>query len=380
MTRLFLLLPLAVSAAWFVQRYRDGSFRRFRDRARSRAAVQPPSAQPPAAPAWVYTPEEYGMLPDAELDTRLPGPDPELTQALAAAGVGDWRPAAALLAGSDPEWRWRRLGALAGNAAEDDGWLRSWSAERPEDPAAALVTAESTVRLAWLLRGNLTAQSTTEEQFVNFHQVLGRAPAAFAEAARLAPADPAPYIGLIPVAKAEGWPHDRMRALWAEITARAPYHVGAHTEALQYWCAKWQGSHELMHHFAETAAAGAPAGSLLPMLRLVAWYEELIERDADQRDYQQPPITAAIDALLADVALAPPQHAALPAARHLLAYFLRGQRRFIEAREQLRLVDGWIGALPWAYATDRTAFYAAVRKQIVMAAAHQESEARQQTA
>ncbi|MGW1253990.1 hypothetical protein ACWD5Q_02105 [Streptomyces sp. NPDC002513] len=375
MSRLFLFLPLAVAAVWFVRRYRDGSFRRFRDQ--GRAAAQPSPAEQPA-PAWVYTPEEYGMLPDAELDTQLPGPDPQLTQALSAADTGDWRPAAALLAGSDPEWRWRRLVTLARKAAEEDGWLRSWSAALPGDPTAALVTAESTVQLAWLLRGGKKAHSTTQEQFVNFHQVLGRAPAAFAEAARLAPADPAPYIGLISVAKAEGWPHDRMRALWAEITARAPYHVRAHTDALQYWCAKWQGSHELMHSFAETAAANAPAGSLLPMLRLIAWYEEMIEQNAEQHDYRSPQLTAAIDALLADTALASPHHAALPAARHLLVYFLRGQRRFLEAREQLRLVDGWIGALPWGYATDRTAFYASVRKQIVLAASHQEREAQQQ--
>lgn len=378
MPRLFLLLPLAVSALWFVQRYRDGSFRRFRNMGQSRAATQPSSAEQPAAPAWVYTPEEYGMLPDAELNTQLPGPDPYLIHALTAAAAGDWRPAAALLAEPDPEWRWRRLHALAENAAEDDSWLRSWSAERPGDPAAALVTAESTVQLAWLLRGRQKAKLTTQEQFVNFHQVLSRAPAAFAEAARLAPTDPAPYIGLIPVAKAEGWPHDRMQALWAEITARTPFHVGAHVQALQYWCAKWRGSHELMHDFAETAAAHAPAGSLLPMLRLIAWFEEMVEQSADQRDYQSPQLTAAIDSLLADTALASPTHAALPAARHLLLYFLRGQRRFLEAREQLRLVDGWIGALPWTYGIDHTDFYASVRKQIVLAAAHQESESQPQ--
>ena len=31
---------------------------------------------------------------------------------------------------------------------------------------------------------------------------------------------------------AQGWPHERMHALWREVVARAPHHVGAHAAAL----------------------------------------------------------------------------------------------------------------------------------------------------
>ncbi|GDY32624.1 DUF4034 domain-containing protein [Gandjariella thermophila] len=365
-SQLLLLIPVAVAALWAVQRYREGAFRR----------PQPPSAPAPTAPsaapdedepAWEFRPEDYGLVPDDQLDLHRPGPDPETVWARQATASGDWRAASALLANSDPEWRWLRLRSLAAAAAEDDSWVRAWRAAEPGNPNAALVRAMSLVDLAWEVRGAQRADATTEEQFAGFHRLLAQAPPAFNEAARLAPADPLPYLGMIQVATGLGWPHEHMRHLWSEVTARAAHHVGAHAVALQYWCAKWRGSTELMYSFAETAAANAPAGSLLPILRLVARYEELVGQKIDHPGYHTPETTAAIGALLRDVAVAPLGHAWLPAARHLLVWFLRAQRRFVEAAEQLRLVDGYIGALPWTYAQDRRALYTAVRKHIVLA-------------
>lgn len=197
--------------------------------------------------------------------------------------------------------------------------------------------------------------------------MLAQAPEAFAEAARLDPADPGPYIGLVPVAMGQGWPHDRVHALWDEIVRRAPHHVGAHVAALQYWCAKWCGSTELMHSFAETAAVNAPAGGLLSMLRLIALYEEFMGEKREHPGWRSPTAVAAVEAVLADVAAAPPHHPWLPNARHLLVWFLRAQDRYTESAEQLRLVDGYIGALPWRYGVDQLAFYTAVRRHVVLA-------------
>jgi hypothetical protein len=363
MDRLFLLLPVVVAALWFLQRYREGAF------SRRRRSAGPAAAQADLSDetGWVYRPEDFGLVPDDKVDTEKAGPDPELNRALDAASSGDWRPAAILLANSDLEWRWRRLISLAKSAAEDDAWVRAWRTAYPGDPAAALVSAQSLVELAWKVRGAKRAHATTQEQFEGFHRVLAQAPGAFREAARLAPADPCPYIGMILVATGLGWPHEHMNPLWGEVVRRAPYHVGAHAVALQYWCAKWQGSSESMHAFAESAAAQAPAGSLLTILRLQAIYEELIGERSDHPRYQSAETTAAIDVLLADVEAAPPGHAWLPAARHLLVWFLRAQRRLLEAARQLHMVDGYIGAIPWRYSSNPLGFYTATRQHLVLA-------------
>ncbi len=366
MSRLYLLIPVVAAALWFIVRYRDGSLRRTRKPPVPSAARHAVPATSTEEPVWEYRPEDYGLVPDDQVNTQLAGPDPELTEALRAVSSGDWRPASALLAASGPEWRWIRLTALAKAAAEDDSWLRDWRGARPDDPGAVLVTAQSLIELAWQLRGSKQAQYTEQEQFESFGRVLAQAPPALAEAARIAPAEPAPYLGMISVALGQGWSHEQMTALWQEVVTRAPHHVGAHLLALQYWCAKWRGSHPLMHEFAETAAAQAQPGSLLSMLRLVATYEELLGQRTNHPGYHSPATTAAIDALLVDVRACPPGHAWLPAARHLLVWFLWAQRRMPEAAEQVRLVDGYIGALPWKYHPDPIKLYSPVRKHIVL--------------
>lgn len=312
-----------------------------------------------------------GMLPRDRQDTDWAGPPPAaLTDALTAAGAGDWRPAAALLAGTGRDWELRAFHAyaLAEEAAVDDTWLTAWEAASPADPDAALVRARSTVNLAWRVRGGKRAASTSSEQFAAFHTTLGRSRDEIARAAELGPDDPTPYVAAIWTALGLSEPHSRMNALWDEITARAPHHYEAHFSALQYWCAKWRGSAELARDFAARAAATAPPGSLLTAFPLIAWYEHHSD-GAEPADHATPELTARVNAALADVAAAPPGHPRLPEVRHLLAYFLTMQDRDEASAEQFRLVDGYVKALPWRYDGDPAKWYCHLRDITVTNAA-----------
>ncbi|MEE1817230.1 hypothetical protein PUR59_19680 [Streptomyces sp. SP18ES09] len=297
-----------------------------------------------------------GLLPAERQHTELAAPQPpELTVALASARLGDWKAAAALLDATAGNRDWEGRSALcerlADLAAEEDGWLRDWEEARPADPGAALVRARGTVLLAWNVRGGRRDEDTTPEQSEGFLRVLAGSRAEHARAMALAPAeDPSPYVGEIWTALGLGLPHDELRRLWHEVADRDPHHYEAHFAALQYWCAKWCGSAELAHAFAVRAAAGAPPGSLLTALPLVAHFEH---DGSDTTDADRTPeMYAAVDALLADVAAADPAHPRLPEARHLLAYYLWLQDRYAEALEQFRRVDGHVGALPWRYKAD----------------------------
>jgi len=301
----------------------------------------------------VIDPAKYGLVPAAQLDTGYAGPDPEADAVAAAALAGDWRQAAAYLAGAGRDWdlRWYRLGILVHAAAEDDTWLKAWRAEYPGDPAAALVQADALIVVAGNVRGALRAKHTTAEQFQGFHRLLAEALPACHEAARMAPDDPSPWVAQIAIALGLGWSHEDFRALWAQITARDPYHYGAHISALQYWCAKWRGSKELMFDFAEEAAASAPQGSLLPVLRLYAIFEH-DHQERGSQIYKEPFVTAAVDATLDAVAQVPSGHYRLPTVRHLLADALFQTKRYAEAAEQFHAVGGYIGSVPWSYFGD----------------------------
>lgn len=328
---------------------------------------------PSASPGSAGRAEALGLLPQSRQNTLRSGPAPELERALAAAARGDWQPAARLLAETRERRDWeRRCGyasSLGHGAAEGDGtWLESWTAAAgPDDPDVAVVWAHATVQLAWELRGAAYAKDTTREQFEGFHRVLAQAPEDIARAADLNPGDPTPYVAEIWTALGMGYPRPEMHRLWARITARAPHHFDAHYAALQYWCAKWRGSAELAESFAREAAAGAPLGTLLRVLPLVAWYEHH-DDDAKAADFRSPELTALVDAALADVAAAPPGHPSMAEARHLLAYFLTRQGRHEAALEQFRLVDGYVDALPWNYYNDPAGSYCHWRDKAVRGA------------
>ncbi|RST06261.1 hypothetical protein EF910_11115 [Streptomyces sp. WAC07149] len=297
-----------------------------------------------------------GFVAEADLDTENPAPVPAArTAVLEAVRSGDWEAAAAYVEAAGQDWQERleRVRPLAEAAAEDDAWLLAWRAARPGDATAALVHADTSVMVAWNVRGSQSGSRTTQEQFRLFHQLLTKAQADAHEAQRLGdPADPSPYVVEQAIGMGLGYSHERYRELWARITERAPRLLWSHVAGLQYWCAKWRGSHELAMAFArESAAAGKP-GDLLTLLPLMAYFEQETQEDdlLPETFYKEPEIVAAADAALADLAAAGNEHPGTPRMRHMLAYLLFWQDRDAEAVEQFRHVDGHIGAVPWTYA------------------------------
>jgi hypothetical protein len=326
------------------------------------------AARPAPGPAVV--PSEHGLLPAARLVVQDARGLPGTAEALAAARAGDWRPVADHLAavGTAPDLLWYRMRPFSDLAAEDDTWLRAWRRERPEDPQAALLHAEALVVIAWTVRSGRRAQHVTREQADGFHRVLGEAEAAAREAAALAdPADPNALVSLARIARGLNWDNERFRALWADIVARDPHHTGAHLQALQYWCAKWRGSHELMHAFADAAASAAPAGSLLTALRLEAYWEQYAGTPEAPQGYLRPELGAALDAALADLAAAPADHHRLADARGWAALLLHRHGRHAEAVEQFRALGASL-PLPWSQYEKPLAAFTGDRAAAVLAA------------
>lgn len=306
---------------------------------------------------------DHGLVPEPDL--VLDGePGPEEAAALDAAKAGDWRPAAAYLAVDAPaDVRWRRQRSLTELAGEEDDWLRAWRAERPQDPTAALVHADAMVVLAWNVRSSARAKDVSREQFAAFHRILRQAEEAAAEAVGLAPDDPNPWVAQIPMAMGLGWSHERFRAHWAELTARDPHHWAAHNRALQYWCAKWHGSHELMHGFVDGAIAAAPAGSLLTPMKLEAYWEQFGQDGERLTAWQRPEVRAAQEAVRADLAAADPDHPRIRTAHGWLAYTLTVGGRPNEAIEHYRALGRYVPQ-PFTYFNDPRATFVSLRGKV----------------
>ncbi|WP_327285092.1 MULTISPECIES: hypothetical protein [unclassified Streptomyces] len=316
-----------------------------------------------------------GFVAEADLDTENAQPvPPEKAAAVAAVRSGDWEAGAAYVAAAGQDWdeRWQRVRALAEVAAQDDAFLLAWRAARPSDATAALVDADTAVNVAWDVRGSQAGSRTTQEQFRLFHNLLLKAQESAHAAQRLAdPADPVPYMVEQPIAQGLGYPHEQYEELWAQITGRDPKILTAHTTALQYWCRKWRGSHELALDFARASAASGAPGELLSLLPLVAYIEqELHEKElVPETFFKEPGVCAAVDAALADLAAADPADRRTIRLRHVLAWLLFWQDRDAEAVEQFRVVDGYIGALPWYYSGTPKGRYLYARNWAVLATA-----------
>ncbi|MCG6494119.1 hypothetical protein [Kitasatospora sp. A2-31] len=305
---------------------------------------------------------EHGMLPEEQQNTDRACPSPELDALRATATGGDWQACAEGLAeaGRDPDRRYRIVGELADVAAEEDDWLRTWRAERPGDPDAALVHAEALVKLAWRLRGAAYAEHTSDEQADGFHRMLTEARAAAHEAQELAPQDPLPWTTELWIALGLNYPPAEFDRVWAGLTARDPHLYPAHYAAVQYKSAKWHGSEEEANAFADRAATGAPAGSLLAGMRLIALFEH--EPDDNESEYWSTPYArSAVDAARRAVDAAPADHPRAAEIRHLLAWCYTMTDRPAEALAQFKLVDGYVDALPWRYTDEPAAFYCRIR-------------------
>ncbi|GAA2102325.1 hypothetical protein GCM10009759_36800 [Kitasatospora saccharophila] len=304
-----------------------------------------------------FDPAAYGLVPSAQLDPERAGPPMRLLrrkelEALADSCLaGGWRAAEAYVAAAGADWdeRWSRLDFLTRVAAERDGWLTDWEAAGTAPCAAATVRARLLVQRAWEARGSGFAAQVAPERMAAFRTQL---PAAYELARRAAESDgrdPGPWVVMITAARGMRVPRREFRALWAQVVARAPHHVGGHWQAMQYWCAKWHGSDALMLRFAVRAVHGAPAGSPLPGLYLQA-LSELESRHGPGRlpagrRYRQ--LLSRVAAALDGVAEPNDQ---VPLLRHLLAHFALLSRQPALALEQFRLIGPWCGAQPWASA------------------------------
>ncbi|MFI0937596.1 hypothetical protein [Streptomyces sp. NPDC021020] len=320
---------------------------------------------------------KFGLTPARRTDTERAAPDPAGDAALKAVRAGDWQPAADFLAhadgsgapGTDTSWdeRSRRTRLLGEEAARADGWLTAWRTARPDDAGAALVHGDALVHKAWQARGSGLAKNTTRDQFENFAVQLDRALPALKEAARRAPGDPAPLVAQIPVAYGQGWSHERFRELWAEITACDPHNLTGHLAALQFWCAKWRGSDDLARGFAEQAAASAPAGTLLEVLRLHEIYERRTGDEDENHRWRTTSGRAAIDAAIDAVEAAPAGHLLAPRVHLTLAYALAHADRHAEAVVHFRAADGYAGAAPWSYFRAPRTYFGHVRARSLRA-------------
>ncbi|MER5359919.1 hypothetical protein [Streptomyces sp. NPDC002785] len=289
-----------------------------------------------------HSPQGPAGLP-ADDAVLLDAPDERLSPALVAAALGEYEPAAKLLAttrdGAEWENRDRYLSRLVTFARNRDGWLTDWLATAPHDPDALLVKAELAVRRAW-------------ESPVRAEQLREVGPLITA-AAESDPRDPVPWRLALDHARGTHATHTMFEALWEQAIQRSSHHYGCHVAALRYLSAAWYGSHRECFDFAERAAEDSLRSSLVQALPLRAAFALLIEGPIVRiTSVQEERIDAAADLAITLSASFAPGDPWPAEVRNLLAFVLVARGRWDEALEQFRQIGPHAASFPWSSVSD----------------------------
>ncbi|MER5766836.1 hypothetical protein [Streptomyces sp. NPDC001985] len=288
-----------------------------------------------------HSPRLAEGLPPGE-EVLLDAPDERIGPALVAAALGEYEPAAKLLATTREAAEWenrdRYVMRLAVFAYSRGEWLGSWLAAAPHDPDALTVKAELAVRRAW-------ESPARVERLREIGPLIGAAAAA-------APGDPVPWRIALDHARGTHAGHTAFEGLWEQAVRRSPHHYGCHVAALRYLSAQWHGSHRECFDFAEQAAADALPGSLVQALPVRAAFARI---ENEGFGTAAKPVSA-LEAERIDRAadLAAALSAGYPAAdpwpaevRNLTAYILVRRGRWEAALEQFRLIGPYATSFPW---------------------------------
>lgn len=313
--------------------------------------------------------------------------DVELRQARDVALKGDWSAARELLVKTGKDWdrRTHRVDVLASAAASRPRWLRAWLDQEPTNPDAKVVVAWSEVHRAWTARGAARAGYTSREAFSQFFSILAGAGELCQQAVDAAPDDPTPWVTRLWLAIGQEHSHEAVRGYWQELTDRDPVSRIGHNAALQYWCHKWHGSHELMYEFARQAAAAAPAGSPLALQPLQAHFEYVLDLRADyamrlrngwkpseaersqwadhwRTDEAQADLTAALESWPGPHG-GQPTHALAVHDRSVLAFALVQAQWWPQAAAQFQAMGRYGYEYPWYYEGDPAKEFVKARAQ-----------------
>ncbi|MFD9538703.1 hypothetical protein [Streptomyces sp. NPDC060022] len=188
--------------------------------------------------------------------------DSELIDVRGQFAQGRWARARSLLVATDTDWdrRGHRVLALAATPSAA-GWAREWLLAEPDSPDAATLLACATVTRA------LGPKSGAGERERAREACLG--------AARLDPADPTPWLGLMLLDRTYGT-REETAGQFEAIRSRHPEHHQAHHLMTALLAETDPGGGDPLHEvydFAAWAAEQAPADSPLAVLPVVAHAE-----------------------------------------------------------------------------------------------------------
>jgi hypothetical protein len=199
--------------------------------------------------------------------------DPIAAQLSTAAKQGDWRTISDVLSGVEHPDDHTFYVKAAAYTSGVERWVDDWVAAEPRSTLPLLVKGAHAIDWAWDARGGGRADTVSAEAFKVFFKRLKIAEDCLDDVTDRDRDSATPWAFLVILGRARQVGIDETRRRFEEARQRYPWHLEAHDQMLQQLCAKWGGSHELMHEFAQRTLTEMPAGSPLGRLTAIAHLE-----------------------------------------------------------------------------------------------------------
>lgn len=278
--------------------------------------------------------------------------DPEAAAITDAMAARDWTGVRRILGAAHHQDDFDFLLGAAARVEGAEEWLPDRIREE-DDTLASLLFGNRLINWAWEARTAAVAELVTQDRWALFLERLQQAEEVLQEVVRREPGNVTAWNELILAARGLSLPLEEQRERFDRAVAIDPYNFQAHTIFLQGACAKWQGSHEIMHEFAHTAAAEAPEGSRLGVLVALAHWEHWLSEAMEGRSgYFK---SSGVGRDLAAAADRSVLHPAYERRRNWPsdhnpfagAFALAGQRA--RARQHFEILDGHGSETPWGW-------------------------------
>jgi hypothetical protein len=200
--------------------------------------------------------------------------------AAAAAAAGDLATVAAAMHGTTGQARNLVTEAVARNLPL--GAAYQWTSDAPRSADAWVARAAAEAFRAKEVRGGGMAETLKDGQILGFQQLMANARTSAEYAASLDATDAEAMSRLVMTAYAHGL--DGLWDTYAELHRRDPEHLWGHLTMVDLLGEKWFGRPEEARTLAETLAADAPEGSLLPAVVAAAVREQWLYLTAFAKD------------------------------------------------------------------------------------------------
>lgn len=141
-------------------------------------------------------------------------------------------------------------GCPCGNQLNEELWLvrkqriEEWLKRNPSSVTAKVSLAAFPLKYGWMARGGGYANTVSDDAWKLFRERVEEGRRSLEAADQATKQDPGWYEAMLDIAVSQGWPRDKLEAIFEQGVAKHPDYLPLYFHRANYYHPKWHGSHD----------------------------------------------------------------------------------------------------------------------------------------